>query len=112
MVLITIAGVLLLKLAWRYTVHALLFIGRSYGKTRVRISPTPQIKKMFDPRKKRVKVAVPARNQSGFGFDPNKHSYVVGTCEFYGVNPTFNCLQITVDRTPIFPVREDQIEIL
>lgn len=62
--------------------------------------------------KKRIKVTVPARNESGFGFHSTKKTHVVGQCEFFGINEVFGVLQVTVDRTPIFPVLESQIEAI
>jgi hypothetical protein len=38
--------------------------------------------------------------------------YVVGECTFAGFNWLLGKKQITVNRTPIFPVREEDVEIL
>lgn len=39
------------------------------------------------------------------------HSNIVGKCYFYGIN-NFGMLQCTVDRTPIWPIEETDIEVL
>jgi len=58
-----------------------------------------------------VKVYLPQTRYKGSGVT-TEASYIIGKCTFAGFNWSLGTKQITVDRTPIFPVREVDVEIL
>lgn len=60
---------------------------------------------------KTVKVYLPQTRYKGSGIT-TEASYIIGKCTFAGFNWSLNVKQITVDRTPIFPVREVDVEVL
>lgn len=60
---------------------------------------------------KRVKVFVPQTFHKGSKIT-TEATYIVGECTFAGFNWIVGKRQITVDRTPIFPVREEDVEVL
>lgn len=58
-----------------------------------------------------VKVTLPFTKYKGSGVS-TEASYIVGECTFAGFNWFLGKRQITVNRTPIFPVREEDVEVL
>jgi hypothetical protein len=60
---------------------------------------------------KKIKVFTPKRFYPGSKVMVEDH-YIVGKCTFAGINEYLGVKQITVDRTPVFPVREIDVEIL
>jgi hypothetical protein len=60
---------------------------------------------------KKVRVRVPGRNETGM-VDAKLSSYSVGICKFAGWNPYLEVWQITVGRTPIFPIQFKDVEII
>jgi hypothetical protein len=58
-----------------------------------------------------VKVHLPQTKHKGSGII-SEASYIIGKCTFAGFNWNVNAKQITINRTPIFPVREIDVEIL
>jgi hypothetical protein len=60
---------------------------------------------------KTVKVSLPQTKYKGSGVT-TEASYIIGKCTFAGFNWNLGTKQITVDRTPIFPVREVDVEVL
>lgn len=39
----------------------------------------------------------------------NKFTTITGKCYYAGYNKALGCNQITIDRTPIFPIKEEDI---
>jgi hypothetical protein len=58
-----------------------------------------------------VKVHLPQTYYKGSGVS-TEASYIIGKCTFAGFNWRIGARQITINRTPIFPVIESQVEIL
>jgi hypothetical protein len=59
---------------------------------------------------KKVRVKINDRDING-KLIWNKFTFIEGKCTFIGNNNILNLLQITIDRTPIFPVKEEDIEV-
>jgi hypothetical protein len=60
---------------------------------------------------KKVRVLTNDRDFSG-KLIPNKLTPIVGVCTFAGRNEMLDIFQITIDRTPIFPIQFKDVEIL
>lgn len=60
---------------------------------------------------KKVRVRINDRDFSGKVI-PTKFTSIVGICTFAGKNAVLDTFQITVDRTPIFPIQFKDVEIL
>ena len=60
---------------------------------------------------KKVKVFIPKRYYPGSKITVDAH-HIVGKCTFAGINKFMGVWQITIDRTPVFSVRETDIEIV
>lgn len=60
---------------------------------------------------KRIKV--PFHNDTGYGIKV-KDDFIVGTCNFIGINPNFTSkgLQVTVNRMPMWGVDHNKIELV
>lgn len=58
-----------------------------------------------------VKVYLPQTYYKGSGVS-TEASYIVGKCTFAGFNWFLGKKQITINRTPIFPVREEDVVVL
>jgi hypothetical protein len=60
---------------------------------------------------KKVKVYLPQTYYKGSNTTVEA-CYIVGVCEFAGINQYLGVKQITVNRRPIFPIRESDVVIL
>jgi len=60
---------------------------------------------------KKIKVKINDRNLTG-AVIPNQFTTIVGICTFAGYNEVLEDWQITVDRTPIFPIQFKDISII
>jgi hypothetical protein len=58
-----------------------------------------------------VKVHLPQTRYKGSGVT-TEASYIIGKCTFAGFNWNVGAKQITINRMPIFPVREVDVEVL
>jgi hypothetical protein len=60
---------------------------------------------------KKIKVRVNERDFSGKTL-MNRFTFVVGICKFAGWNDLIGEWQVTIGRTPIFPIQFKDVEIL
>jgi hypothetical protein len=60
---------------------------------------------------KRVRVRINDRDNFGKTLH-NKFTYISGICKFAGYNKYLDVYQITVDRTPIYPIQFKDVTIL
>lgn len=59
----------------------------------------------------RVRVPFPVRDRQGKVIK-GKFTMIEGECYYEGYNEILNCYQVTVGRTPVFPVNPKHIERL
>jgi hypothetical protein len=60
---------------------------------------------------KKIRVRIPDRNIIG-KIETNRFTFVTGICTFAGYNEYLEDYQITIDRTPIFPIQFKDVEII
>lgn len=60
---------------------------------------------------KRVKIRINDRDMNGKTI-PFKFTHIVGKCVFAGYNSYLEVYQVTIDRTPIFPIQFKDVEIV
>ncbi len=60
---------------------------------------------------KNIRVSINDRDINGKVI-PNKFTTIEGKCRFAGFNPILEVWQVTVDRTPIFPIQFKDVQIL
>jgi hypothetical protein len=60
---------------------------------------------------KKIKVCINDRDFSG-KILPTKFTFVTGVCTFAGYNDIIGEWQVTINRTPIFPIQFKDVEVL
>jgi hypothetical protein len=60
---------------------------------------------------KKIKVRINDRDFSG-KIIPNKFTFISGECTFAGYNKYIEEWQVTIGRTPIFPIQFKYVEVL
>lgn len=68
----------------------------------------------YDYKGKQIKVRVPTKKVPGEIHHQyiEEFSYITGKCVFSGYNQIIQQYQVTIDRTPIWPVTDEDIEII
>jgi hypothetical protein len=60
---------------------------------------------------KKIKVRINDRDFRG-KINPNKFTFIFGECTFAGYNDVLDVYQVTVGKTPIFPIQFKDVEVL
>lgn len=58
-----------------------------------------------------IRVRIPDRDSMGKEI-PNLFTTIQGVCRFAGKNNILDVFQVTVDRTPIFPIQFKDVEVI
>lgn len=60
---------------------------------------------------KRIKVKIVDRDTMG-KLTPNRFTHITGICTFAGFNEILSVWQVTLGRTPIFPIQFKDVELV